>query len=395
MGQIGGSVARIVGGLLRRLFTQAGTGARLGRPASREVRVVRTRKPLLRAGVLALSIGLTGLLVTGCGRSPSSPAVATDTRLATTRFDGGFFTIQQPRGWRLVTAGSCSEFAFFLRDPDQPLRQIFYFGQAGPVYTNLYQREIDWTYAAMGGYPTPWADMPVVDPLTPSSFLVQFPLVLASALGRTFMPDGPKLEEVQIVSTEPMSSSISGGECALLRAVFLQNGALGEGLFCVTVAPLLPFTGAPGGSIATGFLITGITAAKAEFGSLVDDLTRCTESFTIEDGYVADCIAQQSQTYQRILQTGKTLGETSDIIMQGWEERNQVHDVLSEKWSDTILGNERLYDPDTGNVYQFELGFQDRYEANREEYRLRNLEPLPEDNYDLWLRTPLDGEQHL
>jgi hypothetical protein len=318
-----------------------------------------------------------------------------DTRLATTRFNGGFFTIEQPRGWQLSTAGACSDFSFFLRDPDQPLRQIFYFGQAGPVYTNLYQREIDRTYTSMGGYPTPWVDMPVVDPLTPSSFLVQFPLVLASELGRTFMPDGPKLEEVQIVSTEPMLSPISGGECALVRAVFLQGGVLGEGLFCVTVAPLLPFTGSPGGSIATGFLITGITAAKAEFGSLVDDLTRCTESFSIEDEYIADCIARQEQTYQGILQAGKTLSETSDIIMQAWEERNRVHDVLSEKRSDTILGKERLYDPDTGDVYRFDLGFQDRYEPNRAEYRLRNLEPLPEDDYDLWMQTPLDGEQHL
>jgi hypothetical protein len=335
------------------------------------------------------------VLATGCGRSPSSPAVATDTRLATTRFNGGFFTIDQPKGWELSTAGACSDFSFFLHDRDQPLRQILYFGQAGPVYTNYYQREIDQTYAAMGGHPTPWADMPVVDPLTPSNFLVQFPLVLASGIGRAFMPDGPKLEDVQIVSTEPMPSPVPGGECALVRAVFLQGGVLGEGLFCVTVAPLLPFTGAPGGSIATGFLITGITAAKAEFGSLVDDLTRCTESFAIEDRHIAECIAQQEQTYQGILQAGKTLSETSDTIMRGWEERNQVHDVLSEKWSDTILGKERLYDPATGNVYQFDLGFQDRYEANREEYRLRNLEPLPEDDYDLWMRSPLDGEQHL
>lgn len=294
-----------------------------------------------------------------------------------------------------MVAGSCSEFAFSLRDPNDPLRQIFYFGQAGPVYTNPYQREIDRTYAAMGGYPTPWVDMPVVEPLTPANFLAQFPLVLASELGRSFMPDGPRLEQVQIVSTEPIASPISGGECALLRAVFLQDDSLGEGLFCVTVAPLLPFSGAPGGSIATGFLITGITAAKANFGALVDDLTRCAESFTIDERYVADCIAQQEQTYQGILQAGKILSETSDIIMQGWEERSQVHDVLSEKWSDTILGKERLYDPDTGDVYQFGLGFRDRYEANREEYRLRNLQPLPEDDYDLWKRPPLDGEQNL
>ena len=355
------------------------------------------RDRLARIARFALSIGLAALLIAGCSRSPSSPSAGPEagTRLSTTRYDGRFFTIERPKGWTLATAGACSDFSFFLCDPDRPLRQIFYFGQAGPVYTNSYQREIDRTYAAMGGYPTPWVDMPVVEPLTPGSFLAQFPLVLASEIGRAFMLNGPRLEQIQIVSSEPIASPISGGECALVRAVFLQDGALGEGLFCLTVAPLLPFSGSPGGSIATGFLITGVTAAKAEFGGLVDDLTRCAESFTIDDGYVADCTAQQEQTYQGILRAGKTLSETSDIIMRGWEERNQVHDVLSEKWADTILGKERLYDPDTGNVYQFGLGFRDRYEANREEYRLRNLQPLPEDDYDLWMRSPLDGEQHL
>ena len=99
--------------------------------------------------------------------------------------------------------------------------------------------------------------------------------------------------------------------------------------------------------------------------------------------------------YQGILQAGRTLSETSDIIMDGWEDRNQTHDILSEKWSDTILSRERMYDPDTGNVYEFELGFQEQYELNREQYRLENLQLLPESDYDLWMSPPLDGEQFL
>ncbi len=83
------------------------------------------------------------------------------------------------------------------------------------------------------------------------------------------------------------------------------------------------------------------------------------------------------------------------LLTQGWEERNQVHDVLAEKWSDTILGKERLYDPDTGDVYRFDLGFREEYETNREKHRLQDLRPLAEDAYDLWMQPPLDGEPHL
>jgi hypothetical protein len=345
------------------------------------------------------SIGLALLVLVvclaSCSRSPSPSATAPEIRLRTNRFDGGFFSIDCPKGWELAHAGACSEFALFLHDPDEPMRQIFFFGQAGPVYTHLLQRTIDQGYMAMGGYATPWVDMPLVSPLTAAGFLEQFPTLLASESARSFMPSGPRLDEIRIVSSQPLPSAIPGGEAALLRAIVAMNGQVAEGLFSITVASLLPFSGSPGGGIGAGFLITGITAPKREFPGLVDDLVACIESFTIEEAYARNCMTQQNQTYQGILQAGRTLSETSDIIMSGWEDRNRTHDILSEKWSDTILSKERLYDPDTGNVYEFDLGFREQYETNREQYRLQNLQPLPDDDYDVWMTPPLVGEGHL
>jgi hypothetical protein len=257
------------------------------------------------------------------------------------------------------------------------------------------QRSIDQSYIAMGGYPTPWVDMPLVSPLTPSAFLEAFPALLVSEVARSFMPAGPRMDEVHIVSSETLPSAISGGEAALLRAIISIDGQAAEGVFSVTVAPLLPFTMAPGGGIGAGFLITGITAPKDEFSGLIDDLVACVESFNLSKSYAQNCMAQQQQTYQAILQAGKTLSETSDLILDGWESRNQTHDILSEKWSDTILSKERLYDPGSGRVYEFDLGFGEQYEANRDQYRLQDLQPLPEDDYDLWMRPPLDGQQYL
>jgi hypothetical protein len=344
---------------------------------------------------MGIAVLLLASCLTSCSRSPSSSDAAPDVRLSTSRFDGGFFSIERPRGWEVVTAGSCSEFAFFLHDPERPLRQVFFFGQAGPVYTHPLQRGIDQGYAALGGYPSPWVDMPLVSPFTAAGFLEAFPALLSSELARSFMPAGPKLGEARVVSSEPLPSAIAGGEAALLRAIVDIEGQVAEGLFSITVAALLPFSASPGGGIGAGFLITGITAPKAEFGGLIDDLVACVESFTISEAYARNCIAQQQETYQAILQAGKTLSETSDAIMSGWESRNQTHDILSEKWSDTILERERMYDPGTGDVYAFDLGFREQYETNREDYRLQNLQRLPDDNYDLWMAPPLDGQQHL
>jgi len=310
-------------------------------------------------------------------------------------FDGGFFSIDKPKGWEIISAGSCATFAFLARDPSMPLRQIFYFGEVGPVYLSEQQRQIDYQYMSMGGYPSSWIDMPAVNPLTPANFLAQFHLVAKSQIGQGFMPQCPRLENFQVVSTARQPSPISGASTELVRALFSQGGQLGEGLFLVTVAPLLPFTGSPGGGLGSGFCLVGITAPKAEFRALESTLTKSVQSFTISQSYVNNCLAQQASTYAGIMKAGKTLSEASDIIMQGWENRNRVDDILSEKRSDATLGRERLYDPNTGQVYEFENGFYDKYALDQNKYEMNDLRPLPDDNHELWTKPPLDGYKHL
>lgn len=311
------------------------------------------------------------------------------------RFDGGFFSIDKPKGWEILTAGSCASFAFLIRDQSEPLRQIFYFGEVGPVYMSQQQKQLDHQYMSMGGYPVSWIDMPVVSPLTPGNFLTQFHLIAQSQIAQGFMPQCPRLNQFQVVSTQPQQCPIPGGSNELIRALFTEGGKLGEGLFLATVVPLLPSTGSPGGGIAYGFLVTGITAPKREFRNIENILVKSVESFTISESYVSNCLRQQANTYEGLLRAGKTLSQSSDIIMEGWENRNKVDDIISEKRSDAILGNERLYDPNTGEVYEFENGFYDKYQLDQNRYEMNNLQPLPDDNYGLWMRAPLDGYKHL
>ena len=311
------------------------------------------------------------------------------------RFDGGFFSIDKPNGWNIVTAGTCGGFAFLIRDPSEPLKQVFYFGQVGPVYMVEQQKQIDYQYVNMGGYPVDWLDMPVVKPLTPGNFLAQFHLIAQSRIAQSFMPQCPRLSQVGIVSTQSQPCPMPGGTTELVRALFTEGGKLGEGLFLVTVVPVLPYTGSPGGGIAYGFMMTGITAPKREFETIQNTLLKSIKSFTVSQSYVSNCMSQQNSTYAGILKAGQTLSETSDIIMQGWENRNKVHDVLAEKTSDAILGRERLYDPNTGEVYDFENGFYDKYNLDRDRYEMNDLQLLPDEGHQLWMKAPQDGYKNL
>jgi len=129
----------------------------------------------------------------GNGTATPTP-LTTNGSLTLEKFDGGFFSMSKPEGWRVITAGACGNFAFLIQDPSEPLRQIFYFGEVGPVYMSQQQKQIDAQYMNMSGYPIPWIDMPVVSPLTPSNFISQFHLIAQSQIAQNFMPQCPTLE---------------------------------------------------------------------------------------------------------------------------------------------------------------------------------------------------------
>lgn len=310
-----------------------------------------------------------------------------------TAHDGGFFSISKPAGWEIMTAGNCASFAFVIRDPQDQLRQIFHFGEVGPVYLSEQQRNIDYQYMSMGGYPVAWIDMPAVDPLTPANFVQHFQDIAQSRIAQEFMPRAPRLSSLQVISTTRCPTPIPGGSTELLRGLFVEGGRLAEGLFVVTVVPMLPYNGGPGVGLAYAFLFSGITAPKDEFAALEPVLTKSLATFNLSETYVSNCMRQQAMTYEGILKAGRTLAEASDIITDGWEARNRVHDILSEKTSDAILGRERLYNPDTGEVFEFENGFYDQYDISRENYVVSNLQRLPDDAHNLWTAPALDGAQ--
>ena len=350
---------------------------------------------------------LVAVLTPGCNSTNPSqePVTASPTSIASPTatsqpapslkledYNGGFFSIKKPVGWDIVTAGSCSTFAFCIRDKEHPANQIFYFNELGPVYLAEEQKTVDKNYVNMGGSLPPWFEMPVVNPLTPENYLSNFELIADTSNAKKFMQGFPELRDIEIISMVEEKSPIPGGQTKTIRALFRQNGELGEGLFYITVAPLIPLTGLAWGGTGFGYVITGITSVKSDFDYFQETLTQSLRSLNISQAYIDNCLNQQQQQLQGILKAGKTLSETSDIIMDVWESRNRSDDIISEKRSDAILGNERVYNPDTGNVYEVPLGFYDDYNLHREQYNMDNLQLLPDNDWNLWTAPTEPGD---
>jgi hypothetical protein len=349
---------------------------------------------------------LTILLAVGCGNNTDTPTTSRSAMVVTTapgytsvtsaavikntpsltleKYDGGFFTVDIPANWDVITAGECSTVAVYSYDKTNPANQIFYFGEIGPVYLAEEQKKVDKDYMDMGGYPVSWYEMPVINPLTPENFLSSFHLIAATDIAHGFMSVFPEFNDVEIISTVEEATFITGGQSKTIRALFRQGGQLGEGLFFITVAPLIPLTGMPSGGIGYGFCITGITSARGDFKFYEGTLQQSLNSLAFSPQYIADCMELQRQQGAALVDIGKTLSETSDIIMDSWENRNRSDDILSEKRSDMILGYERVYDPETGTVYEVTPGFYDDYNPNRGQYDMNNLQPLPDNDWGLW-----------
>jgi hypothetical protein len=312
-------------------------------------------------------------------------------------FDNGAFSLNVPKGWHLKVAGDCATLAFVVEDPAEPLRKVVYFGVVGPVYLTGMQQQLDQQYMAMGGYPIEWVDMPVVEPLTPENLLANFAGIAASSVAQRFMPGCPRFDGFQVVSSEPQPTALNaqGARSALVRGVFVENGRRGEGLFALTTAIAMPMLGGPGGGTGKGYMMAGITVPAGEMAAWQPVLMDVLASFSIHPNYVRGCLARSQEAFNGVMEAGKTLGETSDRILEAWQKRNRSDDILAAKRSDAILSKERMYDPGTGTVYEFENGFSDHYRVNPQEYRNPNLEALPPDNHELWTAPTQDGQREL
>ena len=314
-------------------------------------------------------------------------------QLTLSNYDGRFFDIKIPSGWQIYTAGQCSEFAFIVQDESNSLNQIFFYGSIGPVYMNPQQKQIDRNYMNMGGYSVNWLEMPVIDPLTPENFMSNFENIATTKLAQRFLPQTPALKNFSIITVTQKVPLISGGKTALMRALFTKDGKVGEGLFLCTVAPFMPYTGSPGAGNAYGFLVTGITAPHEYFARSLPILEKSISSFTINRNYANNCIRSSQGQFQQVIQVGQSLRETADMIITGWENRNQRSDIIAEKRSDAILDYERVYDPATNQTYQVNPEFWEKYKLNRRRYKMNNLQLIPNDNYDLWNQAPQNQKQ--
>ena len=112
--------------------------------------------PALNSGKgVSLSGGEGGDTGTGGGSDPddepTGPVSQDGEALNLVSFNGGYFSLLVPEGWRIEVTGSYAGFCFKLFDPDNPSRQVFFNGVLAPFHKSESSRRYLSYYDTTGG----------------------------------------------------------------------------------------------------------------------------------------------------------------------------------------------------------------------------------------------------
>lgn len=305
------------------------------------------------------------------------------------RYDGGFFTIDKPSDWVIEVTGDYENFGFRIYDPDKPQRQMFFYGNMSPFLKSSEAKQAWKSYISSGGFGEAqlYADAPVLSPATTEQFFYTFEAFTELAYNYGLKHNFPSFKGLDIVETTPRNSPISGVSLddSIVRGLFTDDGLPCEGLFAASVVDAMTsYMYNVDAGYYTVYVISGISAPADEIKSLENALASSLSTFSFSPDYIKAGVAQNQWETNAALQVAKTLSEAYDSYNQAWHDRQTVYDAISQKNSDATLGYDRLYDPETGEVFRAEIGFYDQYDDHRDDYSNSNLQLVPNDGYDLY-----------
>ena len=285
------------------------------------------------------------------------------------------FTMKKPTGWTVETGGTGIFYVIRVYDPQNTNNQVYLMLKVQPLLKNTSAKTSWQNYYSMSGNNSQYklfADAVVLDNPTTEGFYKKFDEIstyLSSLEPTLSTMKFPKFSN--FTKIEEFESSASMKSVALdskvLRGTFTgENSKEGEGLF---MASVVNFGNQYQGGVDMGYYmiydIMSITSAKDEFIDYKDILLESVNSIEFTDSYVKQTIDDSNAQTQKALELNASMQKAFDSYMSAWENRNKTYDIMSQKQSDAILGYERVYNTETGEIYKAYNGFFDDYSGNK------------------------------
>ena len=281
-----------------------------------------------------------------------------------TTFDNGLFSLNIPEGWKVDVLGDYIHYTIKVYDPENPMYQMFFNMKTEGYNKSQAAKKWQQTY-----YPNNiFAKCAVIEDKTTEGFYKIFNEL--GTLNNTSEFTFPTLTDFTVV--QKLGTSVLGGD--VLRATFKDsNGKEGEGLFTAYVYD-------PGPYYVTENITSGnqidiyylnvyntifVTAPKNELIDWEDTLNKMVASLEFSNTFISQYQSQQDSVMKTFQSVRNICNQITDSIMSAWEARSASYDIMSQKQSDAILGYERVYDTEKGDIYKAYNGFTDDYSGER------------------------------
>ena len=288
-------------------------------------------------------------------------------------YSSDVFVMKKPKGWQVESAGSGIYYAIKVYDPNDTNNGIFLMLKMQPLLKSSAAKNF-WNdyYKLAGEQYRLFANAVVLDNPTTEGFYQKF-----NEIGQYMNSVEPTLSNFKFptysnfTKQDEQEGNASMKNVALdskvLRATFTgDNAKKGEGMFMASIVNF-------GNQYQNGvdFLyymvydIMAITADENKFIDYKDILLQSINSIEFNDSYVKKTIDDGNAQTKQALELSASIQRAFDSYMSAWENRSKTYDIMSQKQSDAILGYERVYDTDTGEIYKAYNGFTDDYDGNK------------------------------
>ena len=286
------------------------------------------------------------------------------------------FSMKKPTGWTVEGAGIGVFYAIRAYDPQNTNNQVFLMVKIQPLLKSDSAKSFWQNYYNLTGGNAQYkvfSEAVVLNNPTTEGFYKKFGEITSyvSSLEPTlssfkFPTFNNFTKQEEFDSTASMKSVALDSK--VLRATFKgDNGKDGEGLFLASVVDF--GSGQYQAGVDTSFYmvydIMSVTSEKDKFIDYKDILLQTVNSINFTDSYVKTTIDNSNAQTQKALELSASIQRAFDSYMSAWENRSKSYDIMSQKQSDAILGYERVYDTENGDIYKAYNGFTDDYDGER------------------------------
>lgn len=208
--------------------------------------------------------------------------------------------------------------------------------------------------------------------------------------------DFSTVSNVRILSyeTTDLSALNTGSTTAKAMRIAFDNGGT------PTTGSFMVGTSTGGGYMTPIEYLWGIYAPTASWEADAPLLLESFYSIDYSEATIAGCkqiLASAWGAGSRSGGSSSAGGSTNDDIreqrLQDWYAKQEGEDIFMEKFTDYTLNRDRVYNPETDQVYTVDQNFYQYYDIHRDEYRQQNMQQLTDAQFRS--HVALDGNLHI